>query len=436
VLRYGYRNMAQSISAARWWRITPVLFITYSFAYLDRVNYSFAAAGGIGKDLGISASTASLVGALFFLGYFVGQIPGAIYAERRSAKQIVFWCLILWGALSALTGVVSNIPALMVVRFLLGVVEAGVFPALVILVSRWFARSERSLANSFITLSTPVTVLWMSIVSGYLVQAYGWRGMFVIEGLPACLWAIAWWYLVQDRPSEASWLNAADRASLEAKLAEEQQGLKSVRNYGEAFRSPTVIRMAALYFFWGISLFGFVLWLPTIIKDAGSANIVRTGWLSAGPYVFASLLMPVVSLVSDRMRDRRMIVLPCIAISGAAYLALYAVHGSDFWISYALLCVAGIGPIVALAPFFAIPADILPKNVAGGAVALINSLGALGGFLGSYLVGWFNGLTHNPSSSFLLMGLSLATAAALLAVRPHHLRGVHATTGSHPKMRG
>ena len=102
-----------------------MLFITYSFAYLDRVNYSFAAAGGIGKDLGISASTASLIGALFFLGYFVGQIPGAIYAERHSAKRIVFWCLILWGGLSAMTGVVSNIPALMAVRFLLGVVEAA-----------------------------------------------------------------------------------------------------------------------------------------------------------------------------------------------------------------------------------------------------------------------------------------------------------------------
>jgi MFS family permease len=410
--------MAHTISAARWWRLTPVLFITFSFAYLDRVNYSFAAAGGIGQDLGISASTASLIGALFFLGYFVGQIPGAIYAERRSAKRIVFWCLILWGVLSALTGIVSNIPALMAVRFFLGVVEAGVFPALVIFVSRWFARSERSLANSFITLSTPVTVLWMSIVSGYLVQAYGWRGMFVIEGVPASLWAIGWWYLVQDRPSDASWLDPADRASLEARLADEQHGIKAVRSYGEAFRSPTVIRMAALYFFWGVSLFGFVLWLPTIIKDAGSANIVRTGWLSAGPYVFATILMPIVSLASDRRRDRRLIVLPCIGVSGAAFLTLYAVHGSNFWVSYALLCVAGVGPIVALPPFFAIPADILPKNVAGGAVALINSLGALGGFLGSYLVGWFNGLTHNPSSSFLLMGLSLATATALLAVRP------------------
>src|SRR6478752_2124058 len=102
--------MARTLGAARWWRITPVLFITYSFAYLDRVNYSFAAAGGIGKDLGISASTASLIGALFFLGYFAGQVPGAMYAERRSAKQIVFWCLISWGLLSALTGIVSNIP--------------------------------------------------------------------------------------------------------------------------------------------------------------------------------------------------------------------------------------------------------------------------------------------------------------------------------------
>lgn len=411
-------QMARTSSRARWLRITPALFITFSFAYLDRVNYSFAAAGGIAQDLQISASTSSLIGALFFLGYFIGQIPGAIYAERRSAKRVVFWCLIFWGVLSAMTGLVSNIPALMIVRFLLGVVEAGVFPALVIFVSRWFSRSERSLANSFITLSTPVTVLWMSIVSGYLVQSYGWRVMFIVEGLPASLWAIGWWFLVQDRPSEATWLDPRDRSELEAQLAQEQSAIKAVRNYGEAFRSPTVIRMAVLYFFWGISLFGFVLWLPTIIKDASSANIVRTGWLSAGPYVMATILMPIVSMASDRVHDRRAIVLPAIAISGAAFLTLYAVHGPNFWVSYALLCVAGIGPIVALAPFFAIPADILPKNVAGGAVALINSLGALGGFLGSYLVGWFNGLTHNPASSFLLMGGSLAIAAALLTVRP------------------
>lgn len=403
-------------SRARWWRITPVLFVTYSFAYLDRVNYSFAAAGGIATDLGISPSTSSLIGALFFLGYFLGQVPGAIYAERRSAKRVVFHCLWMWGLLSALTGVVSNIPALMAVRFLLGLVEAAVFPALVIFISRWFARSERSLANSFVTLSTPVTVLWMSIVSGYLVQAYGWRWMFIIEGLPACVWAIAWWALVQDRPSEAPWLGPEERTAIESRIASEQGGIQPVRNYGEAFRSPVVIRMTVLYFFWGLSLFGFVLWLPTIIKQAGAANIVQTGWLSAGPYLLTAIAMPIVSAISDRIRDRRHVVVPSLAVSAAAFLTLYWTHGSNFWISYALLCLAGIGPIVALAPFFAIPADILPNNVAGGAVALINSLGALGGFLGSYLVGWITGMTNDPSSSFLLMGLSLTIAVVLLAV--------------------
>jgi sugar phosphate permease len=402
------------LSKARWWRITPMLFVTYSFAYLDRVNYSFAAAGGIATDLGISAHLSSLIGALFFLGYFIGQVPGAIYAERRSAKLVIFHCLWLWGGLSAMTGVVSSIPALMVVRFLLGLVEAAVFPALVIFISRWFARSERSLANSFVTLSTPVTVLWMSIVSGYLVQAFGWRWMFIIEGLPACLWAFVWWRVVQDRPSQASWLAPDERTKIESRIAAEQGDIKPVRNYGEAFRSPTVVRFATLYFFWGLSLFGFVLWLPTIIKDAASANIVQTGWLSAGPYLLAAIGMPIISAISDRMRDRRYVVLPCIGLSGAAFLALYFVHGSSFMLSYGLLCLAGIGPIVALAPFFAIPADILPKNVAGGAVALINSMGALGGFLGSYFVGWINGVSHDPRSSFLLMGVSLAIATALL----------------------
>lgn len=405
--------MADALSQARWWRITPIVFITFSFAYLDRVNYSFAAAGGIARDLGISPSTASLIGALFFLGYFAGQIPGAIYAERHSPKQVIFWCLFFWGILSAATGMVSNIPALLVVRFLLGMVEAAVFPALLIFISRWFAKSERSLANSFVTLSTPITVLWMSIASGYLVNGYGWRWMFIIEGIPSTLWAFAWWYFADDRPADAKWLPKTDRDAVEQRISAEQGAVAPVRNYGEAFRNPAVVNMAVLYFFWGLALFGFVLWLPTIIKQAGS-SIVQTGWLSAGPYVAATILMPILSIVSDRLGDRKGIVIPCLGISGAAYLVLYFLPQGAGLASYLTLAVAGVGPIVALPLFFAIPADILPKNVAGGAVALINAMGSLGGFLGSYLVGWFNGLTHNPASSFLLMGGSLVIATLLL----------------------
>jgi MFS family permease len=304
----------------------------------------------------------------------------------------------------------------MIVRFLLGAVEAAVFPSLLVFVNNWFSKSERSVANATTVLATPVTILWMSILSGDLVHAWGWRAMFVAEGLPASLWGIAWWFLVEDRPSQVSWLTPAERTAIEGKIASEQGGIKPVRSYGEAFRSFLVVRLSILYFFWGLSLFGFLLWLPTIIKQGGTANIVNIGWLSAGPYVLTTILMPIVSIIADRTQQRQLVVLLCLAASAAAFLTLYAFPAMPFWPSYGLLSVVGIGLISAIAPFFAIPADVLPRNVAGGASAVINSLGALGGFVGSYLVGLVSGLTGSSSSSFLLMGVSLVISVALLCI--------------------
>jgi sugar phosphate permease len=398
-------------SAGRWWRIMPILFVTYSFAYLDRVNYSFASAGGISRDLGVSASTASLIAALFFLGYFCAQIPGAMYAEKRSAKKLVFWCLVLWGILSSLTGVVSNVPSLMAVRFLLGVVEAAVFPALLVFINHWFLRSERSLANTFVVLSSPVTIIWMSIVSGYLVNSFGWRAMFVIEGIPATLWGFIWWIAVEDRPSQASWLSHDEREDLEARMAAEQRNIKPVRNYGEAFRSPLVIRFAVLYFFWGIGLFGFIFWLPSILRQAGS-TMIQTGWLSGAPYVLTSVAMLCVSVASDRTGVRKPFVWPFLLMSGIAFVLLFAAGALPFWASYALMAAAGVGVFASMPTFWAILPEYLPKHVAGSAAALVNSFGALGGFAGSYLVGLAS-LSGKSATSFLLMGLSLLLSAIL-----------------------
>ena len=185
--------MNNTIAPKRWYRLIPIAFITYSLAYLDRANFGFAAAGEMAKDLHITAATSSLLGSLFFLGYFFFQIPGAHYAANKSAKKLIFWSLILWGALAAATGLVNNIPLLMIIRFMLGVVESAVMPAMIILLSRWFTKKERSRANTFLILGNPVTILWMSIVSGYLVNAVGWRWMFIWEGLPAIIWAFFWW---------------------------------------------------------------------------------------------------------------------------------------------------------------------------------------------------------------------------------------------------
>ena len=215
---------------------------------------------------------------------------------------------------------------------------------------------------------------------------------------------------VQDRPAQAPWLDAdgTRRRSKPGIAAGAGRASRPVRNYGEAFRSPTVVRMTVLYFFWGLSLFGFVLWLPTIIKEAGSANIVRTGWLSAGPVRAAPAIADADRLDGLRSHARSAARSCCRASASAAPRFWRCTRCTGRTSGCRTPCCAspGIGPIVALAPFFAIPADILPKNVAGGAVALINSLGALGGFLGSYVVGWINGLTHDPSSSFLLMGVT------------------------------
>ncbi|HEJ9096035.1 MFS transporter [Serratia odorifera] len=408
-----------TVAAKRWWYIMPIVFITYSLAYLDRANFSFASAAGINDDLGITKGMSSLLGALFFLGYFFFQIPGAIYAERRSVKKLIFWCLILWGGCASLTGVVSNIPMLAAIRFILGVVEAAVMPAMLIYISNWFTKSERSRANTFLILGNPVTVLWMSVVSGYLIHAFGWREMFIIEGIPAVLWAFCWWVLVKDKPSQVGWLNAEEKQALQDQLAEEQKGIKAVRNYGEAFRSRNVILLCMQYFAWSIGVYGFVLWLPSILRSGMQMGMVEAGWLSAVPYLAATIAMIVVSWASDKMQNRKLFVWPLLLIGALAFFGSYAVGADHFWVSYALLVVAGAAMYAPYGPFFAIIPEMLPKNVAGGAMALINSMGALGSFFGSWFVGYLNGATGTPAASYMFMAIALVAAVVLtLVVKP------------------
>ncbi|CAM2192965.1 Tartrate transporter [Paraburkholderia kururiensis] len=411
-----------TLAPRRWWAIMPIVFITYSLAYLDRANYGFAAAAGINQDLGVSKGLSSLIGALFFLGYFFFQIPGAIYAERRSVRKLVFVSLVLWGGCAALTGIVRNIPALIAIRFALGVVEAAVMPAMLIFISNWFTKRERSRANTFLILGNPVTVLWMSIVSGYLVHSFGWRHMFIAEGLPAVVWAVAWWFMVRDRPEQVAWLSTEDKQALDAALRAEQAAIRPVRNYGEAFRSPAVIKLCAQYFCWSIGVYGFVLWLPSILKGGSTLGMVETGWLSALPYLAATIAMLAASWASDRLNRRKVFVWPFLLIGAAAFAASYVIGtgtGTHFWFSYALLVIAGAAMYAPYGPFFAIVPELLPKNVAGGAMALINSMGALGSFVGSYVVGYLNGATGSPAASYAFMSAALVAAVLFtLAVNP------------------
>lgn len=399
--------MVDNPYSSRWARLVPIAFITYSLAYVDRANYSIGSAGGLASDLNIAGQANALLGALFFLGYFVFQIPAAWYAETRSAKRIMFWSLLLWGVLAGLTGIISNIYLLYADRFLLGVAESVVLPAMLIFLGHWFTSAERSRTNTFLILGNPVTVLWMSIVSGYLVHAIGWRGMFIVEGLPAIVWAFLWLRLVQDEPSQARWLAPRERENVEKRLQHEQRMLKPMRNYGEAFRSLHVIALAVQYFCWSIGVYGFVLWLPSMLKSSSRLGIVDVGWLSAVPYLVATLLMIVTSHYSGRADRRKVFVWPFLMVGAVAFAGSYLLGGSNFWFSFVLLAIAGGAMYAPYGPFFAWIPETLPRNVAGGAIALINRCGALGSFVGSYAIGSLNAASGGPGLSYLLMAAKL-----------------------------
>lgn len=408
--------MEKTIAPSRWYRLIPIAFITYSLAYLDRANFGFGAASGMAEDLQITPSMSSLLASLFFLGYFFFQLPGALYAANKSAKKLIFWSLILWGAMATATGLISNVSYLIVIRFTLGVVESAVMPAMLIFLSRWFTKAERSRANTFLILGNPATILWMSVLSGYLINAVGWRWMFIFEGFPAIIWAFFWWRIVEDKPKNAKWLTEDEKQTLEQRLQQEQAGIKPVKNFAKAFKSRIVILLSLQYALWSIGVYGFVMWLPSIIKAAPDMDIVSTGWLSSVPYVLAIIGMLTASYFSDKTLNRKAFVWPFLLIGAIAFYCSYLLGTHHFWISFVLLIIAGGAMYAPYGPFFAIIPEILPQNVAGGAMALINSFGALGSFVGSYIVGYLNGTTGGFSASYIFMAGSLLLSAIITII--------------------
>jgi len=402
------------LGTQRWARLLPISFVTYSLAYLDRSNFSLAVAGGMKKDLDITSGVAALVGAAFFIGYFLFQVPGSLYAERKSVKTLIFWTLILWGVLASLQGFLHDVTLLIVVRFLIGIVEAAVLPAMVIFLSHWFTKRERGRANAYLILGNPVTVLWLSVVSGYLIQATSWRGMFIIEGVPAIIWAFVFRALVADRPSDAKWLNKPERGAVEAALAHEQAIMKPVGRWTTALKSRNVVLLSVQYLLWSVGVYGFVFWLPTIVKAGSGQGIGATGLISAIPYALAVVLMLVNSRLSDRSGNRTAFIWPWLLVAGIAFYGSYLLGPNHFWPSFVLLVFAGGCMYAPYGPYFANISEFLPANAAAPAIATINSAGAIGGFAGSYLVGWLDGATGSNSASFLMMAICLVAAAGIM----------------------
>jgi len=404
------------LNSQRWRRLIPVAFITYSFAYLDRSNYSLGSAGGLTARLHITPAQAGFLGGLFFAGYFLFQVPAGSFAERRSVKALLFWSLCAWGVLAALQGVITTYWLLLADRFLLGVVEAVVLPAMLVFLSHWFTRAERGRANTLLILGNPVTLMWMSVVSGYLIAAVGYRWMFIIEGLPAIGWAFLFRRVVDDRPGDAAWLSDGERRDIDDTIAAEQRELPEPRGFREVARSPNVLVLSAQYLLWSIGVYGLVFWLPSIVKQLTGQGIGTTGLLSAVPYAAAVIAMIAASAASDRLVHRRVFTWIPLLISAVCFAVSYLTRGGTFTTAFILLIIAAAAMYAPYGPYFAYISELLPAADAAPAVGMINAFGAVGGFVGIYIVGALGGATSAVPFVFLAACL-FAAAMLMFAVR-------------------
>ncbi len=398
----------------RWWYVLPAVFITYSLAYLDRANYGFGAAAGLAASLHISGRQSSLLSALFFLGYFLFQVPGILLTRKRSATRLVAVSLVAWGSLAALTGVLRTFWMLAAVRFLLGVAESFIFPAMLLLLTRWFTKQERSRANTILMLGNPITVLWMSAITGFLIQSVGWQHTFIIEGLPSIVWAFVWIAVIRDRPEEARWMTPVAAATLGATLEAEQSTIAPVANIWRALLRRDVVLLTVAYFCWSLGIYGFVLWLPTMVRQGSSLSIGRTGLLSAAPYLAAVLLMLLVAHISDGTQRRTSLVWPFLLAGGVSLFGSFLFARSSFTMAFTGLIVAGACMYAPYGPFFAMVPEVVPRSVTAVVLATINSSGALGGFVGSFTVGWLQAVTGNSRAGFFVMAMAMLVAGGLM----------------------
>jgi sugar phosphate permease len=407
-----------SVPARRWVFVIPVAAIMYMLAYVDRNNVSIILPY-IGKDLPLSGSAKGMASGIFFVGYMLLQIPAAVLAARWSARKTVLILMVLWGIAAMTCGLVHTQGQLYAARFVLGVFEGGVWPAVLILLASWFPLRERARANALWMACLPVSSILMSPVSGWMLDHMSWRAVFVAQGVPPLIWAVVWWFAVADRPAHARWISTAERAYIEDRLRTDQAAMPATgqASYAQTLRNRQVQLLVAVYFFWITGFYGFTLWLPSVIKAlTHNGSATEVGLLTAVPYTCALAAMLLNAVRSDRTGNRRVAVAAPPVVAAVGLLLGITVH-SDVW-QMVLLCVVAATVYAPYGPFWAIPAQVLRFEVIAVAMGLINAIGNLGGFVGPYVVGWLNDATGSNSAGFVMLALSLLVGSVITLLLP------------------
>lgn len=405
----------------RWLRIIPVALIMYTISYVDRTNVSLALDPKIStmmKDLLMDDRMKGEAAGIFFFGYVLLQIPGGYWASRWSARKVVSLFLIAWGVCAAGCGLARTFGQFEVMRFFLGVAESGVFPATLVLLANWFPRAERARANAYWNLCQPLAVAGSAPLTGWLLGVYGWQKMLMLEGALPFLWLPIWWFFIRDHPRDAKWISAEERNYLETTLQKEVAGLEPAQAMPlwRRLRQPVIFVMLAIYFLHNCAAYGCMTFFTAGLKGRGFSAL-QYGILFAVPYAVTALVMVLNSWHSDKTQERRGHVAAVYVLSGTS-LILSVLLSQYFWVSYALMCLAIPGPFAAMAPFWSIPSETMPRNVMGLVIGVVNAFGNLGGFAGPYIVGWLMKEYRSSAIPFNALGVGMLVAAGLAFLLP------------------
>jgi MFS family permease len=403
-------------------RLIPLLILLYFVNYLDRVNIAFAGPNGMNDELGLSATAFGVAAGVFFIGYLLLEVPSNLMLHRFGARRWIARILATWGIVATAMAFTPNSTVLIVLRFLLGVAEAGFFPGIILYLTYWFPATQRARMTAWFMTAIPISTALGAVLSTLIISygdglfgLSGWRVMFLIEGIPAVVLAFVTWFLLTDRPGTASWLPEAEREALERQLAveREQTASSSPGTVLDALRSPRVLALSWVYFGVVYGLYALGFFLPTIIKGFAQQygttfSTVEQGLINAVPYLVG--LVAMILWTRRAVNPTVRVAVPALVGGLAIPTALYL---SNPWLAMIAVTICACSVLAALPGFWALPTAYLTGAAAAAGIGLINSLGNLSGFGAPYVTGLLSDATGNNRLGLWVVGLCMVSAAAV-----------------------
>ncbi|MBC3194885.1 MFS transporter [Pseudonocardia sp. C8] len=394
---------------ARWTRVGFPLLVIYLLTMVDRTNISIAAPDILAR-LELTGAATGVVLSAFFWGYVVTMVPGGALADRTSAVRVISWALAVVGITAALTGIVQSFTLLLLVRVALGLAEGVIFPAFAVLFLKWFPSRERGRAVAATTFAVPLSTVIAAPLGGWMIDQWNYETMFILQGLPAVIVAIIFARIASDDPATDSRISSAERELI---ISSREAETEAEGRFRDVIGRPLVWIVGVTYFLWLSGMYGFNLWMPSLIKTLSQSGIGAVGVLSAIPFALGGLGLFVNSWMSDRSGlSRGWFIATPLTLGG---IALVVQHYLDFGlvVDMALLSLAGVGLFAGTGPWWSWMVSLFPKNQAATSAGLINVLGNFGGVVAPVVLGLLGG-SSGGGSSFYVLGFGLLVAAALV----------------------